>query len=352
MSREHGMAALRLEMTERVPRTEYSLEMHWDVIRAVTGLNVNADSPYEEKAYAQRLFFKIFNYDLAWSTEVDRRYLGKYCTDMGHGVYEAGGRDYRLAKEPVFKDVEEVFSFDPATQLPPIDEKRMVEIFNASYDSQCARYEDAVTMTGTYITCMSGLIDMLGWEMLLLAAGTDGEKFGEFANRYAQWMQPFFNALAECKAPVIMVHDDIVWTSGPFLHPKWYREYVFPNYKKLFAPVIEAGKKLLFTSDGNYTEFIDDIAAAGAHGFVLEPCTDMEYIAKKYGKTHVFVGNADTRVLLHGTKEDIYNEVLRCMRIGKNCPGYFMAVGNHIPPNTPVENVLWYEECYEKLSRR
>jgi hypothetical protein len=40
------------------------------------------------------------------------------------------------------------------------------------------------------------------------------------------------------------------------------------------------------------------------------------------------------------------------MNIGKRHPGFFMAVGNHIPPNTPVQNALWYNEAYEHLSRR
>ena len=60
----------------------------------------------------------------------------------------------------------------------------------------------------------------------------------------------------------------------------------------------------------------------------------------------------DTTVLLTGTKEDIEKEVLRCMDIGKKYPGFIMAVGNHIPPNTPVDNALWYNEFYEKYSRR
>jgi uroporphyrinogen-III decarboxylase len=69
-------------------------------------------------------------------------------------------------------------------------------------------------------------------------------------------------------------------------------------------------------------------------------------------KTHSFIGNADTRILLSGTKDDIHGEVKRCMDIGKNCPGFFLAVGNHIPSNTPVENALYYHECYEEMSRR
>lgn len=163
---------------------------------------------------------------------------------------------------------------------------------------------------------------------------------------------PFFYALAESNVPVIMVHDDIVWSEGPFLHPDWYHKYVFPHYKRFFEPLLEANKKVLFTSDGNYTMFIDDIAQAGAQGFVLEPLTDLSYVAEKYGKTHVIVGNADTRFLLEGDREKIYQEVKRCMDTAKNCPGYIMAVGNHIPANTPVDAALYYDEVYRKLSRR
>ena len=84
----------------------------------------------------------------------------------------------------------------------------------------------------------------------------------------------------------------------------------------------------------------------------MEPCTDMAYIAEKYGRTHSFIGNADTRILLTGTREAIEAEVKRCMDIGKSCPGFIMAVGNHIPANTPVENCLIYEEAYRKYCRR
>jgi uroporphyrinogen-III decarboxylase len=199
---------------------------------------------------------------------------------------------------------------------------------------------------------MSGLIEIFGWDILLSAAGMDSDGFGELTNRYASWIKQYFEALAECESPVVMIHDDIVWTSGAFMHPDWYRKYIFPNYKRCFAPLLESGKKIIYTSDGNYTQFIDDIAGTGIHGFVLEPTTDMKYIAEKYGKTHVFIGNADTRILLGGTKEDIRAEVQRCMDIGKKYPGFFMAVGNHIPPNTPVENAIYYNDIYEKLSRR
>ena len=40
------------------------------------------------------------------------------------------------------------------------------------------------------------------------------------------------------------------------------------------------------------------------------------------------------------------------MAIGRDCPGFIMAVGNHIPANTPVANALYYNEVFEELRRR
>jgi uroporphyrinogen-III decarboxylase len=199
---------------------------------------------------------------------------------------------------------------------------------------------------------ISGFIGLFGWDNLLLAAGQDPVRFGALANRYASWVQQYFNALAEADVPVVMVHDDIVWSAGAIFRPAWYREYVFPNYKKYLAPLLESGKKVIFCSDGNFNAFIDDIAQTGVHGFVFEPLTSLEYIVEKYGRTHVIIGNAETRILLNGTRDQIRAEVERCMHLGQDCPGYFLAVGNHIPPNTPVENALFYNQVYEELCWR
>lgn len=352
MSYNDGMAAMNLEFSDRVPRTEYSAEFHWKLVSVVTGIDVGPDSPPQERGRASNAFRLAWNYDMIWNILVSKGYMHGRTTSMGHAVYAEGGTDYNTNVSEAFTDPEEVLRLDPMELYGRIDIPQMTREFNEHYRSSVSSFPDAVNMTGVYITCISGLIDMLGWDMLLTALGTDPEAFGALTDRYCRWIDQHFEALAECEAPIVMVHDDIVWTEGAFVNPEWYRRFVFPNYRKLISPLIEAGKKILFTSDGTYTEFIDDIAGCGFNGFVMEPTTDMALIAERYGKDHVFVGNADTRVLLMGTKDDIRAEVKRCMDIGKKHPGFIMAVGNHIPPNTPVENALWYNECYEEMSRR
>jgi len=352
MSLEDGMAAMNLQMPPRVPRTEYSAAGHWALLRRVTGIDVAHDSPGDVKRRAQRAFVAAWHFDIWWSTLIGRGEFGAIRTKMGHCVYADGGVDFDEERGSFFSEPEEVLAFDPWEAFGQIDKLATTKRFEDHYQASCRSFPDMVHMTGIYVTCVSGLIDLFGWELLLLAAGVDRRAFGDLTNRYASWVLQYHEALADADVPVVMSHDDIVWTAGPFLPPEWYRQYVFPNYKRFYRPLIDSGKKILYTSDGNYTEFLDDIAACGVHGFVLEPMTDMAQIAERYGRTHVFIGNADTRVLLLGTKADIRAEVERCMAIGKGCPGFFLAVGNHIPPNTPVDNCLYYNEVYEELSRR
>ena len=352
MSFEDGWAAINLEMPKRVPHTEYSVTEHWEVVQTVTGIEVGVDSPPDLQHRASRALIKAWDFDFIWSTLIGSELFASLHTDMGHAEYAAGGVDRRDTISCPFKTPEEVLAFDFLATYGPCNRAAWKARFEQHYQANCAANPDAVNMTGIYVTLFSGLIDIFGWDMLLLAAGTDRAAFGDLANRYADFILPYFEALAEADLPVVMVHDDMVWTSGPIIAPKWYRQFIFPNYKRYFDPLLQAGKKIMYTSDGDYTTFIDDLAGTGIHGFVLEPMTDMAYIAGKYGRTHSFIGNADTRILLTGSQADIRAEVERCMAIGKGCPGFFLAVGNHIPANTPVDNVLYYMSVFKELSQR
>jgi hypothetical protein len=352
MSYEDGWAAMNLQMPARIPRTEYSAEMHWDLIKAVTEIDVGVQSPPEFQAQAALAFMKAWNYDFFWNTLISDAEFGQWRTDMGHAEYAAGGVDRRDTIFSPYQDPEEVLAFDPWEKLGRKDPHELTRRFEEDYRRAAAAHPDGVNMSGIYVTLVSGMIGLFGWDLLLTAAGLDPDGFGALCNRYAAWIQQYFDALAAADLPAVMVHDDMVWTSGPILRPAFYRKFVFPNYQKYIAPLLESGKKVMFTSDGDYSKFIDDVAGCGFSGFVMEPMTDLRYTVEKYAKTHVIFGNADTRILLSGTREEIRREVERCMSLGRTCPGFFMAVGNHIPPNTPVENALYYNQVYEELSRR
>ncbi len=352
MSYAAGHGAIFLEKSQYIPRTEYSAHFHWDLVRKVTGIAINSSSTQEEQEQASAAFVKAWDYGTFWNILINSEIFGDKCTKMGHAAYSTGGADFDNEVYSLYEDPEDALTLDPWEFYGSKNISQLTEAFNQDYAKQKILYPEIVPMTGIYVSLMSGLLEIFGWDIMLMSCGIDAQGFGEVANRYTQWIGQYFEALANSHAKVVMVHDDITWTDGAFFHPDWYRKYIFPNYQRLFQPLREANKRILFTSDGNYTAFIKDIADCGVNGFILEPTTDLAYVVENYGQTHTIIGNADTRILLNGSKEAIYGEVKRCMDIGRNAPGFMMAVGNHIPANTSVENAVYYDDCYRKLSRR
>ena len=185
---------------------------------------------------------------------------------MGHAVYADVGVDYSREVHNLFEDPEDVYDYDFDEKLGQRDEKAMIEEFNADFREKCRLYPDTVNMTGIYVTMMSGLIEMLGWDTLLTAAGIDIKAFGEFADRYADWILQYFKALAKCDSPVVMVHDDIVWTSGAFMHPEFYVLTSFPIIKSCLSRFMKPENSSSISSDA-ITRIHRDLAACGVNGF-------------------------------------------------------------------------------------
>ncbi len=252
-----------------------------------------------------------------------------------------------------FADIEEALGLDCVAEYgkPGLAEK--IADHQARYEThQREVYPFAVWPGGTYRTQMSFLIAAFGWEMLLTMAGLDLDRFTKVLDSWTDVIEVYYRAWAATDIEVCLTHDDMVWSEGAFIQPDWYRRVIFPHYTRLWDIVHAAGKKVLFCSDGDFTEFVDDLAEAGADGFIFEPLTDLDYIVKNYGQSHVIIGNADCRVLTFGTPDDVRAEVRRVMNAGRDCPGFFFAVGNHIPANCPLENVEACLATYRELRQR
>ena len=88
MSFEHGWAAVHLDMPPRVPRTEHSADVyHFDLVRAVTGIDVGPGSNEDLKARAARAFREAWNYDILFGAAAHYGVLKGLHTDMDHAEY-------------------------------------------------------------------------------------------------------------------------------------------------------------------------------------------------------------------------------------------------------------------------
>ncbi|MHB1294576.1 MAG: uroporphyrinogen decarboxylase family protein [Anaerolineae bacterium] len=341
MSYTIGMDALNLRPTPRLAHTEYCSSEA--IKRAVTGMA--GDSPERERA-----FNDAWDLDLIWSTNEGPEPWATRgrTTDMGHSDFLEGGVDRRQPKQCPFHDVEEALAFDAVAEYGLTDAERLVSFYEGSYRRARQNFPNQVYTGGYYNTLVSGAIAVFGWDMLLEAAAYRSQ-FTRVLDTIFQQTMHHATAWAKTSIEVYMCHDDMVWSQGPFMRPDFYRAEIFPRYKALWSMLKRAGKKVIFTSDGQYGMFMDEIVEAGADALCFEPMTALEPVVAKYGQSHCIISSkVDARTLTFGTPERIEAEVTASLELSRGCRGFMFAVGNHIPSNVPVENALYYMGCLRK----
>ena len=341
MSRQIALDNIFLRGAGAWARTEYSLEYHLGFAQRYTA----ADPAGPE---GSRALHDGLGLDFIWSTQ-DGLY-GEWlkrgrATDMGHAEYAEAGMDRRESVVSPFHRVEEVWAFDPNAEygLPGFEEQ--VAAYERIVRQARQTHPNQLTTGGYYKTIVSGAIQAFGWDLLLEAAA-DRRKIAEVFDRFFQRTLFHMRAWARTSAEVIIQHDDFVWSSGAFMQPEMYRREIIPRFSELWKPLHAAGKKVLFCSDGNYTEFAEDIAHAGADGLMFEPLVDFGFMAKRFGASHCLAGSCvDCRDLTFGLWEKVQRDIDRTFALLTTCRGAIIVVGNHLPANIPDAMLERYLEA-------
>ncbi len=347
MSRQIALDNINLKPAARWGHTEYSLEYHTDYLSKMTGLPPT-DGNLIPRAYDR------FTFDFLWSTNdglISWEKTGR-TTDMGHAAYAANGSDQTAPTPCPFQTPEEVWAFNAVAEygLPSFEEQ--VTAYESQVGQARTRHPDQLATGGVYRTLVSGALASFGWDMLLEACA-DSPKMEPVFDSFFQRTLFHMKAWAKTSVEVIIQHDDFVWTSGAFMNPDIYRKVIIPRYAELWKPLHAAGKKVLFCSDGNFSEFAEDVANAGADGFIFEPCNDFTAMADRFGSSHCLVGSAvDCRDVTFGHGDAVKASVDQTLMALKKCKGAILAVGNHLPANiTPAMLDLYFDYLLPRLTR-
>lgn len=167
---------------------------------------------------------------------------------------------------------------------------------------------------------------------------------GETAYRFAKV------TAEEQLCPLYFIGDDIAYKNGLLFSPSFLRETFLPMLRRCIEPLHEAGIKVVFHSDGNLWQILDEMVDAGIDGLnPIEPLAgmDLDKLKQRYGKKLILVGGIDCSVLLPlGTPEQIREAVKEAVRVAAPNGGFFIGSSSEITPATPLENVLaFYQAC-------
>jgi len=331
MSRQTALDNIHLKKTDRWAHTEYSLGYHEDYIRSRTGRD-----PGEHDTMVE--FYRQWKIDFNWGTNDGLHgNWGKFgrSTDMGHAVYATDGHDKREVHESPFKTMEEVWAFDAVEEygLPARDEQTAA--YQKTADTDREKWPDQLTAGGYYKTIVSGAIQAFGWDMFLMAL-SEPERMEKVLDSFFRRTLFHMECWAETDIEVIIQHDDFVWSEGAFMNPAIYRKVIIPRYAELWKPLHAAGKKVLFCSDANFMEFAEDVAEAGADGFIFEPMTEFEFMVERFGGSHCLVSSCvDCRDLTLNHWDKVAGDIDRTFNLLERCKGAIVATGNHLPGNIP-----------------
>ncbi len=150
--------------------------------------------------------------------------------------------------------------------------------------------------------------------------------------------------------PIFFVGDDIAYKNRLMFSPRFLRETFIPCLRRVCKPCNDAGIKVVFHSDGDVTEILDDMIDAGINGLnPIEPLAGMDIalLKRRYGKNLILVGNVDcSQVLPLGTPEAVVEATKACLRAASPGGGHFVGSSSEIVPSTPLQNILaFYRAC-------
>ncbi len=139
----------------------------------------------------------------------------------------------------------------------------------------------------------------------------------------------------------LFIAEDIAYKGSTLFSPKYLRESFFPRLKKIISACHKKGFKVLFHSDGNLMDVLDDLVDAGIDGLnpiEIEAGMKVKEIHKRH-KHLVLAGGIDVSQLLpYGNPDIIEHEVCKALEEaeGMIMPGSSTELGNEVP----LENFL------------
>ena len=171
------------------------------------------------------------------------------------------------------------------------------------------------------------------------------------------FVKTLFNAIADyniaqikeaLKYDIDAVHfgDDWGQQRGLQMGPDFWREFIKPVLRRMYAVAKDAGKFVTIHSCGDVDELFDDLIEIGLNCFnPFQPeVMDVEYLLKQYRGKLAFHGGLSTqKTLPYGTVEDVKAESQKLLGLGKE-GSYIFAPAHAVEGDVSLDNMLTFIE--------
>lgn len=144
----------------------------------------------------------------------------------------------------------------------------------------------------------------------------------------------------------VIFGDDWGQQHGLQMGPAIWREFIYPELKRMYGRVRDAGKYVFIHSCGDVDELFDDLIGIGLNCFnPFQPeVMDVHELLPRYRGRLTFHGGLSTQQTLpYGTPDDVRAETRRLLELGSE-GGYILSPAHAVEGDVPLANMLAFIE--------
>jgi len=136
--------------------------------------------------------------------------------------------------------------------------------------------------------------------------------------------------------------DDWGQQHGLQMGPALWREFIYPELRRMYDAVQQAGKYISIHSCGDVDELFDDLIGIGLNcfnPFQPEVMAVAELIPRYRGRLAFHGGLSTQKTLPFGTPDEVRAETRKLLALGRD-GGYILAPAHAVEGDVPLDNML------------
>ena len=133
------------------------------------------------------------------------------------------------------------------------------------------------------------------------------------------------------------------------ISPTMFRELARPSFDKMFSYVRSSTQTPLCLHICGYTDpIMEDLLSLPIDWFEIDALSSLERMVSLSQDKVVIRGQMPVEIFIEGTKEQIYEEVKRCVDTAASTNALMLAPGCSVPYNARLENIRFFLDAAHK----
>ena len=194
---------------------------------------------------------------------------------------------------------------------------------------------------------------LIGFENLMILSADDPVLLGELLEKISDYRAKEAEMKIKLGAKIGHLSDDLGTQIAPLFSPKMFKDIFLPHIGKVFKVYKDAGLPVVMHSCGMITDYLPALIDVGLDVWEpVQPCNDLEFIKREYGKDLIFWGGIDTQRLPWQTPDEVREMTRNTIRILGKGGGYIIAPSQDIMADIPIPNIAaMLEVIFEERER-